>query len=141
MPAIRTRSGNLSTGLVLAGAGGFLDAYTFVNRGGVPPGTQAASKVRREVIRPLAIAAMSIPRTADGGPLGGPNIHGSAAGAPDKTYSGGLSGAKMSRPTAPPLASGCATTASSSTTGVRPPRSDLEINYKKQRSRRLFEVP
>jgi hypothetical protein len=56
-------------------------------------GTQAASKVCREVMRPLAMTAMSIPRTA-GGPLGGPNLHGSAAAAPARTYSG-PSGAKM----------------------------------------------
>ena len=35
MPAIRTRPDTLPTGLLLAGAGGFLDAYTFVGRGGV----------------------------------------------------------------------------------------------------------
>jgi hypothetical protein len=35
MPAIRTRPENLPTGLLLAGAGGFLDAYTFVGRGEV----------------------------------------------------------------------------------------------------------
>jgi uncharacterized membrane protein YoaK (UPF0700 family) len=35
MPAIRTRPENLPTGLLLAGAGEFLDAYTFVGRGGV----------------------------------------------------------------------------------------------------------
>jgi uncharacterized membrane protein YoaK (UPF0700 family) len=34
MPAIRTRPENLSTGVLLAGVGGFLDAYTFVGRGG-----------------------------------------------------------------------------------------------------------
>jgi|SRR5580704_6678630 hypothetical protein len=33
MPTIRTRPENLPTGLLLAGAGGFLDAYTFVGRG------------------------------------------------------------------------------------------------------------
>jgi uncharacterized membrane protein YoaK (UPF0700 family) len=51
MPAIRTRPENLPTGLLLAGAGGFLDAYTFVGRGGVFANAQTGNIVL------LAVAA------------------------------------------------------------------------------------
>lgn len=51
MPAIRTRPENLVTGLLLAGAGGFLDAYTFVGRGGVFANAQTGNIVL------LAVAA------------------------------------------------------------------------------------
>ena len=62
-------------------------AFVAISAGDAPAagdGTQAASKVCREVMRPSAMTAMSIPRTT-GGPLGGPNLHGSAAAAPDRT--------------------------------------------------------
>jgi uncharacterized membrane protein YoaK (UPF0700 family) len=45
MPAIRTRPENLPTGLLLASAGGFLDAYTFVGRGGVFANAQTGNIV------------------------------------------------------------------------------------------------
>jgi uncharacterized protein DUF1275 len=45
MPAIRTRPDTLPTGLLLAGAGGFLDAYTFVGRGGVFANAQTGNIV------------------------------------------------------------------------------------------------
>ena len=45
MPAIRTRQDTLPTGLLLAGAGGFLDAYTFVGRGGVFANAQTGNIV------------------------------------------------------------------------------------------------
>ena len=51
MPAIRTRPENLPTGMLLAGAGGFLDAYTFVGRGGVFANAQTGNVVL------LAVAA------------------------------------------------------------------------------------
>ena len=51
MPAIRTRPDTLPTGLLLAGAGGFLDAYTFVGRGGVFANAQTGNIVL------LAVAA------------------------------------------------------------------------------------
>jgi len=51
MPTIRTRPENLPTGLLLAGAGGFLDAYTFVGRGGVFANAQTGNIVL------LAVAA------------------------------------------------------------------------------------
>jgi uncharacterized membrane protein YoaK (UPF0700 family) len=51
MPAIRTRPENLPIGLLLAGAGGFLDAYTFVGRGGVFANAQTGNIVL------LAVAA------------------------------------------------------------------------------------
>lgn len=51
MPAIRTRPENLPTGLLLAGAGGFLDGYTFVGRGGVFANAQTGNIVL------LAVAA------------------------------------------------------------------------------------
>ena len=51
MPAIRGRPDTLPTGLLLAGAGGFLDAYTFVGRGGVFANAQTGNIVL------LAVAA------------------------------------------------------------------------------------
>ncbi len=45
MPTIRTRPENLPTGLLLAGAGGFLDAYTFIGRGGVFANAQTGNIV------------------------------------------------------------------------------------------------
>jgi uncharacterized protein DUF1275 len=45
MPTIRTRPDTLPTGLLLAGAGGFLDAYTFVGRGGVFANAQTGNIV------------------------------------------------------------------------------------------------
>src|SRR3984885_11036617 len=45
MPAIRTRPDTVPTGLLLAGAGGFLDAYTFVGRGGVFANAQTGNIV------------------------------------------------------------------------------------------------
>ena len=45
MPAIRARPDTLPTGLLLAGAGGFLDAYTFVGRGGVFANAQTGNIV------------------------------------------------------------------------------------------------
>jgi uncharacterized membrane protein YoaK (UPF0700 family) len=51
MPTIRTRPENLPTGMLLAGAGGFLDAYTFVGRGGVFANAQTGNIVL------LAVAA------------------------------------------------------------------------------------
>src|ERR1700735_3200270 len=51
MPTIRTRPDTLPTGLLLAGAGGFLDAYTFVGRGGVFANAQTGNIVL------LAVAA------------------------------------------------------------------------------------
>jgi uncharacterized membrane protein YoaK (UPF0700 family) len=51
MPTIRARPENLPTGLLLAGAGGFLDAYTFVGRGGVFANAQTGNIVL------LAVAA------------------------------------------------------------------------------------
>jgi uncharacterized membrane protein YoaK (UPF0700 family) len=51
MPAIRTRPENLPTGMLLAGVGGFLDAYTFVGRGGVFANAQTGNIVL------LAVAA------------------------------------------------------------------------------------
>jgi uncharacterized membrane protein YoaK (UPF0700 family) len=45
MPAIRTRPETLPTGLLLAGTGGFLDAYTFVGRGGVFANAQTGNIV------------------------------------------------------------------------------------------------
>ena len=51
MPTIRTRPEDLPTGLLLAGAGGFLDAYTFVGRGGVFANAQTGNIVL------LAVAA------------------------------------------------------------------------------------
>src|ERR1700689_3340604 len=51
MPAIRPRPDTLPTGLLLAGAGGFLDAYTFVGRGGVFANAQTGNIVL------LAVAA------------------------------------------------------------------------------------
>jgi uncharacterized membrane protein YoaK (UPF0700 family) len=51
MPTIRTRPENLPTGLLLAGTGGFLDAYTFVGRGGVFANAQTGNIVL------LAVAA------------------------------------------------------------------------------------
>jgi uncharacterized membrane protein YoaK (UPF0700 family) len=45
MPTIRTRPESLPTGLLLAGTGGFLDAYTFVGRGGVFANAQTGNIV------------------------------------------------------------------------------------------------
>jgi uncharacterized protein DUF1275 len=45
MPTIRTRPETLPTGLLLAGAGGFLDAYTFIGRGGVFANAQTGNIV------------------------------------------------------------------------------------------------
>jgi hypothetical protein len=45
MPAIRTRPEDLPTGVLLAGVGGFLDAYTFVGRGGVFANAQTGNIV------------------------------------------------------------------------------------------------
>jgi uncharacterized membrane protein YoaK (UPF0700 family) len=45
VPAIRARPDTLPTGLLLAGAGGFLDAYTFVGRGGVFANAQTGNIV------------------------------------------------------------------------------------------------
>src|SRR5580658_6145873 len=45
MPTIRTRPEDLPTGLLLAGVGGFLDAYTFVGRGGVFANAQTGNIV------------------------------------------------------------------------------------------------
>ena len=56
MPTIRTRPENLSTGLLLAGAGGFLDAYTFVGRGGVFANAQTGNIVL------LAVAGLPLAR-------------------------------------------------------------------------------
>jgi hypothetical protein len=51
MPTIRTRPETLPTGMLLAGVGGFLDAYTFVGRGGVFANAQTGNIVL------LAVAA------------------------------------------------------------------------------------
>jgi uncharacterized membrane protein YoaK (UPF0700 family) len=45
VPAIRTRPESLPTGVLLAGVGGFLDAYTFVGRGGVFANAQTGNIV------------------------------------------------------------------------------------------------
>jgi uncharacterized membrane protein YoaK (UPF0700 family) len=45
MPTIRVRPETLPTGLLLAGTGGFLDAYTFVGRGGVFANAQTGNIV------------------------------------------------------------------------------------------------
>jgi hypothetical protein len=44
-PAVRTRPESLPTGSVLAGVGGFLDAYTFVGYGGVFANAQTGNIV------------------------------------------------------------------------------------------------
>ena len=44
-PAVRTRSESLPTGSLLAGVGGFLDAYTFVGYGGVFANAQTGNIV------------------------------------------------------------------------------------------------
>jgi hypothetical protein len=59
MPAIRTRPDTLPTGLLLACAGGFLDAYTFVGRGGVFANAQTGNIVLLGVEAP--VSDMGIP--------------------------------------------------------------------------------
>jgi hypothetical protein len=62
MPAIRTRPDTLPTGLLLACAGGFLDAYTFVGRGGVFANAQTGNIVLLGVEAP--VSDMGIPFTS-----------------------------------------------------------------------------
>lgn len=45
MPSVRTRPDSLRLGVLLAAVGGFLDAYTYVNRGGVFANAQTANLV------------------------------------------------------------------------------------------------
>jgi hypothetical protein len=92
MPAIRTRPDTLPTGLLLAGAGGFLDAYTFVGRGGVFANAQTGNIVllgveagERHLARGVAAC------TADTGIRAGSGAcrdAGPARGPPDRTASG-----------------------------------------------------
>ena len=64
MPTIRTRPENLPTGMLLAGVGGFLDAYTFVGRSGVFANAQTGNIVLLAVAageRQWAAALLHVP--------------------------------------------------------------------------------